>query len=163
MPSDYSNLNFVAKWDLDNWRERVESQRKIALQWPAYDKRMSAVEEYGFKLGPWSLRLVLEIWKKPYVWHASAAIFEQVAYETVAFDQGPMKGAKVEVPQDALLAVSSWVPEHVEQARFILGEVLGPILRPGDEHQRAEEFFGLWAMHHRVRYEGEEVWRKQQH
>lgn len=162
MPSEYSNLNFVAKWDIANWRQKCEEQRKVALQWPAYDPRMSAVEEYGWKIGPWSVRLCLEIWKKPYVWHASAAIFEHIAYETVAFDKGPMAGAKVEVPQDALLAVSSWVEEHHEQARFLMGEMLGPYLTPGDKHQPAQEFDGLWCKHWSVRYDGPETWKRNQ-
>lgn len=163
MPSQFSNLNFYNGADIAKWKEQCADQRKVAETYPAYDARMSSVDEFGWKLGPWSLRLVLEIWQKPFLWHASAAIFEHIAYETVTIDQGLYKGAKVEVPQDALLALSSWHEEHHEQARFVLNEILGPILRPGDKHQPAEEFDGLWAKHVRTVYTGSRPWLKGQH
>lgn len=162
MPSEFSNLNFVDKFDLANWREKCADQRKIALTCPAFDPRMSSVQEYGFKIGPWSLRLVLEIWKRPYLWHASAAIVEHVSYETIAVDEGIYKGLKVEVPQDALLAVSSWVDEHFQQARFLMAEMMGEYLRPGDKHQPAEEHVGLWALHWRIPFDGPKTWKKRQ-
>jgi hypothetical protein len=163
MPSQYSNLNFHNRADLRRWKKQCEHHRHISQTWPAYDPRMSGVEEYGWKLGPWSLRLVLEIWNKPYWWHASAAILEEVGRETVPFDRGPLAGSKAEVPQDALLAVSSWHPEHFEQARYIMAEMLGPELKAGDKFQSAEERRGLWALHWRVQYQGKETWIKQQH
>jgi hypothetical protein len=162
MPSQYSNLNFHNRADIRRWKQLCEDQRHVALRWPAYDPRMSGVEEYGFRLGPWSLRLVLEIWYKPYFWHASAACFEQIGFETVPFEAGPMAGAKVEVPQDALIAVSSWEPEHFEQARYIMAEMVGPYLTPGDKFQPAEERKGLWALHWRIRYDGPESWKRNQ-
>jgi hypothetical protein len=152
-------LNFWDQKDIGKWKERCAEQRKIAETYPAYDLRMSSVDEYGWTLGPWSLRLVLEIWQKPFMWHASAAIVEQIGYESVTLNSRQ----KVELPQDALLSVSAWVPEHYEQARFVLAEMLGPALRPNDDSQRAEEYLGLWAMHHRVKYEGDRPWRKLQH
>lgn len=163
MPSEYSNLNFHNRADFKRWKKQCEEQRRIAQKWPAYNPRMGNVEEYGWRLGPWSVRLTLEIWRKPYVWHCSAAIFEQVALETVVFDNGPMAGAKVEVPQDALLMMSSWHYEHYEQARYIMGEALGPELKPGDNHQPAMEFRGNCALHWLVKYEGPETWRNAQH
>lgn len=163
MPSSYSNLNFHDRWDLANWKEKCADQRKIAEEWPAYDPKMLGVEEYGWKIGPWSVRLTLDIWKKPYMWHASAAIVEHVAYETVTVNEGIYKGVSMEVPQDALLAVSSWVEEHHQQARFLLNEMLGPILRPDDKQQQALEHDGLWAKQVLVKYEGNAPWRKRQH
>ncbi len=163
MPSTYSNLNFSDKYDLEKWQLRCAEQRAVAQQWPAYDRRMSSVDEYGFKIGPWSLRLVLEIWRKPYIWHSSAAIFEQIGYESVNIDKGFYAGSKVEVPQDALLAVTSWVPEHFEQARYLMAEALGPELKAGDKFQAAEEHQGLWALHWNVKYQGPERWKRKQH
>lgn len=69
----------------------------------------------------------------------------------------------MEIPQDALLAVKSWHPEHFEQARFLMAEMLGPYLTSGDKHQPAEEHEGLWALHHRVRYDGPSTWKGKQH
>lgn len=169
MASDYSNLNFADQYDVANWKAKCEEQRRIAQRWPAYDPRMSTVEDYGWKLGPWSLRLVLEVWKSRrnelgnYVWHGSVACIDQIGYETVTINEGMHKGTKFEIPQDALLAVKSWEPEHFQQARYILAEMFGPILRPGDDHQQAVETLGLFTMQWRVKYEGPETWKQQQH
>jgi hypothetical protein len=159
MPSAYSNLNFHNRADIKRWKHQCAEQRRIALTWPAYDRGMLMVEEYGWKLGPWSLRLVLEIWQKPYFWHASAACFEQIAFETVT---GP-NGERFEVPQDALLKRDSWEPEHVEQADFILNEILGEFTRADDNSQQILIFDGLWARHMKLKFEGEETWKTKQH
>lgn len=151
------SLDFADRADIRRWKKTCEDHRKIAERWPAYDRRMINVEEYKMELGPWRLVFCLEIWNKP-MWHGSASIQEQIAYETVT---GP-SGEKLEVPQDALLAISSWVPEHYEQARFILAEMFGPILRSGDKHQPAQEFIGLFTLQWRVPYEGEPKWKNRQ-
>jgi len=151
-------LDFVARWDIANWKRMCADHRAIAERWPAYDKRMVGVEDYWFKLGPWRICFMLEIWDKP-LWVGSVSIQEQIGYESVGLENG----GRIEVPQDAMLAISSWVPEHFEQARFILGELFGPILRPGDDHQPAMEFQGLMTFQHRVPYEGPHFWKTKQH
>jgi hypothetical protein len=152
-----SNLDFQDKADIATWRERAAEHRAIAEKWPAYDKRMVTVTDYRFELGPWHVTFILEIWKEP-VWVGSVSIQEQIGFETIKIQHGH----KIEIPKEALLAISSWSPEHFEQARFILGEVFGPILRPGDDHQPALEFKGLMTLQWRVPYEGEKPWRKNQ-
>jgi len=146
-----SNLDFSDRPDIRRFKRKCEEQRKLAERYPAYDSRMGMVEEYGWRLGPWSLRFCLETWKRP-VWHGSAAIFEEVGAETVV----PSKWGSqvVEIPQDALLATTSWVPEHYQQARFILAQIFGPILRPGDQQQGALETVALWGLHWHVKHEG---------
>ena len=146
-----SNLDFADRYDIRRFKKRCEDQRRIAEKWPAYDPRMGMVEEYRWRLGPWAVCFMLETWKRP-TWHGSAAILEEIAQQTVV----PSKwgSALVEIPQDALLATASWVPEHYEQARFILAEVFGPILRPGDDQQEALETVGLWGLHWHLKYEG---------
>lgn len=151
------SLDFWDSRDLSSWKKMAEDHRSIARRWPAYDKRMCMVEDYWFKLGPWRVCFLLEIWDKP-LWVGSISIQEQIGYETVELENKQ----KIEVPQDALLAVSSWSPEHFEQARFILGEVFGNILRPGDQHQPALEFRGLMTFEWRVPYEGVKFWLKHQ-
>ena len=158
MPSAYSNLNFHNRADIRRWKDKCAEQRRIALKWPPYDERMSSVEEYGWTLGPWSLRLVLEIWQKPYMWHASVACVEEISLETIKMENG----GTFDVPQDALLARQSWHPEHVEQADFILNEMLGDLIRANDNSQQVLVYDGLWARHHKLKYEGEAVWRKTQ-
>ncbi len=151
-------LDFLDKHDLGNWRQMCADHRAIAERWPAYDRRMVSVEDYWFKLGPWRIGFCLEIWNKP-IWVGSVSIQEQIGYETVELNNK----ARIEVPQDALLSISSWVPEHFEQARFILGELFGPILRPNDPHQAALEFSGLMTFQWRVPYEGDKRWLKKLH
>ena len=159
MPSSYSNLNFSNRADIKRWKHKCEEQRRIALKWPAYQREMCDVEEYGWMLGPWSLRLVLEIFRKPYMWHASVAILEHIAYESV---QGA-NGERFEVPQDALLSRTSWHPEHTEQADFILNGIFGDLIRANDNSQQVLIYDGLWARHFLTKYEGAETWRKTQH
>lgn len=150
-------LDFLDGGDIANWKQMAEDHRKIAEEYPAFSRAMVNVEDYWFKLGPWRIGFMLEIWSAP-MWVGSASIQEQIAFETVEMENGQ----KIEVPQDALLAVSSWTPEHFEQARFILGEVFGPILRPADDHQPALEFRGLMTMQWRVPFEGEKTWIRRQ-
>ena len=152
-----TNLDFVARWDLDRFKKKCEDQRKLAEKWPAYDKRMAFVEDYRWQMGPWALAFMLETWGKEPVWHGSAAVVELVGHTTVDHK------LRMEVPQEALLATTSWDPEHFRQARYILAEVFGPILRPGDKHQPALETKALWALHHHVKHEGERTWLKLQH
>jgi hypothetical protein len=152
------SLDFLDSMDLSRWKEMAMDHRKIAAAYPCYDRRMISVEDYWFKLGPWRIGFCLEIWSLP-MWVGSASIQEQIGYETIELEG---KG-KIEVPQDALLSISSWTPEHFEQARFILGETFGPILRPGDDHQQALEYRGLFTLQHRVKYEGDMPWKRHQH
>jgi hypothetical protein len=156
MPSN--NLNFANKFDVARFKAKCEDQRRIATKWPAYDARMAGVDVFGWLLGPWSLRFMLEVWQKPFVWHGSAAILEQIGYTT---ETGKL-GMKYEVPQDAMLSTSSWVEEHKEQARFILAEIFGEILRPNDKFQPANETIGLLCMHWHVLYEGKKYWLSRQ-
>ena len=150
-----SDLSFVDQWDIARFKKKCVDQRRIAEQWPAYDRNMALVDEYRWRLGPWALSFMLEVWAEP-VWHGSAAILETIGYTTVD------PKWRTEIPQDALLSINSWVPEHFEQARFILAEIFGPILKPGDQHQPALETKGVMALHWHVKYEGNRPWRKYQ-
>ena len=158
-----TNLDFANRADIKRWKQKCEDQRRIAVKWPAFDPRMCLVEEYGWTLGPWQLRLTLEIWQKPYMWHGSAAIIEQIGLETATATEGQFKGMKYEIPQDALLARSSWHPEHEAQAMFILNGMFGDLIRAGDDSQQVQVFDGLWARHLRFKYEGEATWLKRMH
>jgi hypothetical protein len=151
------SLDFSNRLDIDTFKKKCREQREIARKYPAYDRRMATCEDYSWKLGPWSLTFCLEVWREPLVWHGSAAIIEQIGYQSVEWGK-----TRAEIPQDALLSTSSWVEDHREQARFILGEIMGDILRPGDDRQRALEILGLWAMHHIVEFQGEKTWLKNQ-
>ena len=157
MPSSYSNLNFHDRADIAKWREKCADQLKIAQTYPCYDVRMCEVEQFGFKIGPWSLRLTLEIFEKPYMWHGSAAVIEQIGYETVHSKMGDLG-----IPQDALLSRSSWHPEHEQQADFLLNGMFGDLIRAGDNSQQILVFDGLWGRHIKFRYEGAETWKKRQ-
>lgn len=159
MASDYQNLSFHNRADIKRWRDICAEQRRVALRWPAYDPRMSSIEEYGFRLGPWSLRLVLEIWKKPYLWHASAACIHHIGYETFHGE----RGETFEIPKDELIERAKWLPEHVEQADFLLNGIIGDLIRAEDNSQQVSIYDALYARHLTLKYEGEELWRTKQH
>ena len=61
-----------------------------------------------------------------------------------------------------MLALRSWERIHFEQARYILAECLGPLLRPGDSHQQAKETRGTVSLHWELPFEGERTWLKNQ-
>lgn len=154
MASDYANLNFHNRADIRRWQRICEEQREIALKWPAFDPGMIGVEEYRFILGPWRLCMLLEIWQKPYLWHTTACCVHQVGFQTV--------GLKLEVPEDRLIGIREWLPEHFEQARFLMAHMLGPYLRSGDKFQQVQESQDPIELHWRLRYEGPETWKNQQ-
>jgi hypothetical protein len=154
-----TGLDFIAKWDIESFKKKCAKQRGIAQRFPAYDRNMVLIDEYRWKMGPWHLMFMLETWnKRRQVWHGSAAVLELIGHTPVEDvpEQRDLK-YKLEVPQEAWLATCSWEPEHFEQARYILAEVFGPILRPGDDHQQALETTGLWSLHHHLKYEGSRV------
>ena len=91
------------------------------------------------------------------MWHGSAAVIEHIGYENVETNMG-----RIGVPQDALLSRTSWVPEHEQQADFLLSGMFGDLIRAGDNSQQIQVFDGLWARHIKFRYEGEPTWKKRQ-
>lgn len=139
-----SNLDFVANWDLEGFKRQCVEQRALALRYPAYDKGMAQVEEYHWRLGDWSLGFMLETWGDP-LWHGSAAVLD-VPYKT-----DPT--LRLEVPKPQPLFIDDWDADHFAQARFLLAEMFGPIIRPGDNSQRAQEALGALAMHWYVRHD----------
>lgn len=161
-----SSLDFVARWDIEAFKAKCSDQREVAKRWPAYDRRMGLCEEYGWQLGPWLLTFCLEVWRPQAVWHGSAAVTEEI-WQTVigkTATRGPIsKPIKYEVPVRALLDSKDWILEHKEQARFILAEVFGDILRPGDAHQPATEIMGPWTMHWYIPHDGPKFWQKNLH
>ena len=119
---------------------------------------MSGVEEYHWRVGPWGLGFMLETWeRKPLeddplppgpLWHGDVMIREETDYRTIDVHR------RIEVPQFHLLSIQEWEPTHYEQAKFLLAEMFGPILRSGDQHQGALQILGSTAMHWYVRHEG---------
>ena len=165
MPSSFSNLNFLDRADRRRWQRMCQDARNIAREYPAYDYRMMMCEEYARQLGPWYTIFALETFLKKPCWVGSASILEQVGERRIVIPDGPLKGGFYDAPKDEYLTIAQWEPEHFEQARFLLAELFGELIRPGDDSQRCEET-ALPQMHTmiwQVPYEGPKYWQERQH
>ena len=56
------------------------------------------------------------------------------------------------VPKPRILFTRDWDRDHKAQARFLLAEMFGPILKPGDKYQQADETLDDLEMHWTVSY-----------
>jgi hypothetical protein len=134
------NLDFVADWDLDAFKKDCENHRVLAKFSPVVDKNMVLWPEYHWRLGRWHLAFMKEVWRRP-VWHGSVTVFDEVGHRLVDVKR------RLEVPHDEWLTTTDWEPKHLDQARFLLAQMFGPILRPNDKHQPALETRAFKALH----------------
>lgn len=136
-----SNLDFIAGWDIGEFKRQCIAHREVARRFPAYDKEMATLDDYHWILGDWSLSFLLETWAKP-VWHGSVAVLD-VPYKVNTI-------IRVDLPAPQPLWTKDWDEDHFKQARFLLAEMFGPILRPGDKSQHATDTVGPMALHWHV-------------
>lgn len=162
MASQFSNLSFWDRADRRRWKVACEDARRIAKQWPAYHPRMIMVEEYQRRLGPWRTIFCLETYLPRPCWTGSASILEQVAERRIVIPSGRLKGGYFDAPDDDYLMVKQWEPQHFEQARFLLAELFGELIRPGDNNQRCEESQSDHLLVWRVPFEGPKYWMERQ-
>jgi hypothetical protein len=135
--------NFLDKEEYAQWKWRCTKQRFIAARHPCYDGAMATCTDYEVHCGPWNLRLVLETFCAPAIWHANISYFKQIGNETI-YDK--VTGLPIfEVAQDALLCVKDWNHEELDVARSLLGDLLGPLIAAKD--QRVIERKGFFALH----------------
>lgn len=109
-------------------------------------------------LGPWRAIFLLATYLPKSEWQGSVSLLEQVGYKRVIIPDGKFKGGWFDRPDDEYLPLKQWEREHWEQARFILAELFGDIIRPGDNSQRAVEVDSENVLAWRVPYEGEPKW-----
>ncbi len=121
------NLN--AK-EIAEWKETCKRQRDIARRNPAYDPRMVLLEDFSVRLGPWALRLTLDAFMKPPMWHASISLIKQIGDELVYGADGvPI----FEVPKEGVLAIDDWTQEDYSEARDLLGDLMGALINHPDQ------------------------------
>lgn len=147
-----SDLSFSAQWDLETFKNQCELQRSIAAASPIVTKQRNRLGKYRWRLGPWRLCFVLETWVDP-LWHGSVYVYEEVGYKTVDHK------LRLEMPEDKALFTDDWTPRHFEQARFLLAEMFGPIIRPGKDQQVLESV-ALLGLHWHTRFEGSGTWQR---
>src|SRR5215472_17506530 len=126
--------NFLDKEDYALWKNRCIKQRYIAAKNPCYEDAMVTCEDFEVHLPPsepeWNLRLVLETFCSPAIWHASISHFKNIGDETV-YDKAT--GLPVfETGKQALLLVKDWDHEELDVARSLLGDLMGPLLVSAD-------------------------------
>ena len=162
MPSSYSNLNFLDRADRRRWAKACEDARKVARTWPAYNVKMILCQEYARYLGPWRIIFCLQTFMPKPSWMGSASIVEHVADKRIVIPDGKYKGGYFDAPDDEYLPLKQWEKEHFEQAEFLLAEMFGELIRPGDNSQRCDraelDHVLLWA----VPYEGPQYWLQAQ-
>jgi len=135
--------NFLDDADFREWKRRCIKQRYVAAKHPCYDGAMATCVDYEIRCGSWNLRLVLETYVTPAIWHSSISYFKRIGDETV-YDKAT--GLPIfEVPQDALLCVKDWTKEELDVARSLLGDLMGPLIVTKD--QRMIERQGFFALH----------------
>jgi hypothetical protein len=135
--------DFLDAADYAEWKRRCIKQRYIAAKNPAYDGAMATCVDFEISCGPWNLRLVLETYVYPAIWHASISYFKKIGDETI-YDK--CTGLPIfEAPQDALLLVREWNKEELDVARSLLGDLMGPLIPRKDT--RVIEDLRFFAMH----------------
>jgi hypothetical protein len=136
--------NFLDSAEYEQWKRRCIKQRYIAAKNPCYEEVMVTCVDFELSCGPqWNLRLVLETFTDPPIWHANISYFKQIGNETI-YDK--CTGLPVfEVPQDALLCVKDWNYEELDVARALLGDLMGPLIPSKDT--KVLERQGFFALH----------------
>jgi len=145
--------NFLDKQDYDLWKKRCIKQRFIAAKNPCYDEGMVTCEDFEIHLPPsepdWNLRLVLETFCTPAIWHASISHFKTIGDETV-YDK--VTGLPMfETAKRALLLVKDWDHEEIDTARSLLGDLMGPLLVSQDIPVTEDQ--KVFAMHWIIKLE----------
>ena len=152
-----SNLDFIAQWDIDEFKTRCVTQREFAERHPAYTKTMWRDRNYHWSVGGWGCCFMLETWGEVPLWHGSVSILED-NYQTIDCK------LRLEVPRARLLPTCDWDRDHFDQARFLLAEMFGPIIRPNDNSQRAMDTTGLYGLHWTVDYDRVgHIWQQQKY
>lgn len=136
--------NFLDAQEYAQWKDRCKLQRRVAAENPCTDGAMATCIDFDVDCGPrWHLRLVLERYVEPPIWHASISQSKEIGNETV-FDK--RTGLPIfETPREALIVVNEWTGEERDVARSLLGDLMGPLINRQD--QRVIEAQRLFAMH----------------
>lgn len=128
--------------DADALKALCLKARKLAKNNPCFTPDDCGDPKFRFRFGSWSLCCTWEaLVPGPRVWHGSAAVLAEIGTQPAMMPSGLI----VQVPQEALLANESWEKEHKDQAKFLLGELLGPVIIKDD--QTVNVISGLFSEH----------------
>lgn len=136
--------NFLDSNEYAQWKGRCKEQRRIAAENPCTEGAMATCIDFEVDCSPrWHLRLVLERYVEPPIWHASISQSKDIGDDTV-YDK--TTGLPIfDVPREGLVIVNEWTPEELDVARSLLGDLMGPLVARPD--QRVLEAQRLFAMH----------------
>lgn len=136
--------NFLDAADYKEWKRRCTKQRYIAAKNPCYEKAMVTCVDFEISCGPeWDLRLVLETFTDPPIWHASISHTVEIGGETV-YDK--CTGLPIFIaPQDAKPVVKEWTHEERDVAESLLADLMGPLIPSKDTHVIVTEV--VFALH----------------
>ena len=135
--------NFLDKEDYKEWKRRCVKQRYIARMNPCDEQEMATCTDFEISCGPWNLRLCLERYVQPAVWHASISYFKKIGDEIV---RDKATGLPIfEAPKDALLLVKDWNHEELDVARSLMGDLMGPLI--AGKTQQVREVKVFFALH----------------
>ena len=133
------------------WLRKCEQQRKIAqtalcthpklAYLPCYRWQQVSFENQH-KL--WSFCLVLETFTRPYQWHVSISVIADI----------PSTENEFGLPEQGSPFTEHWSDDDRKEAREMISEVLGSLLRHSDDSQIVMVQQGLSALHFMVAYEG---------
>jgi hypothetical protein len=121
------NLN---REEIAKWKETCKRQRDIARCNPCTEIPMTILDDFGVRLGPWSLRLFLAAYMKPPMWQGSVCLIKTIGDELVYGADGvPI----FEVPKEGIVCVDDWTQEDYSEARDLLGDLFGPLINHPDQ------------------------------
>ena len=127
--------------DAEALRDQLTKLRKYAANNPCHRPIEATDPAHSFKFGPWHISFTLDAWNDKRMWHGSVAVLEQVAEQPTQFPNGLI----AYVPVDAMITTQSYSDEHKAQAKFLLGELMGPYIR--EATTPVHEHTGLMAIH----------------
>lgn len=116
--------------ELAQWRSTCKQMRATARNHPCYDIRMAMCEDFSHRLGPWNVNLVLLTCIKPEIYKASVSLIKEIGDELVYDNNGvPL----FDVPKAGIVCVDDWTHEDLDEARNLLGDLMGPLVNHQDQ------------------------------
>ena len=116
--------------ELAQWRATCKKMRQEARNYPCDDIRQAIDQRFSHRLGPWNLNLVLLTCMKPAMYKASISLIKEIGDELVYDEKGvPL----FDVPQAGIVCVDDWTHEDLDEARHLLGDLMGPLINHQDQ------------------------------
>lgn len=132
------------------WRDACQRQRIIARTCLCADAAQSLDPQYTVRHHmedqEWAVGLTLELINFQPVWHGWVSVLQDL----------PMQRGTWGAPERRYLPTHLWQREHFDNARDLLGDVFGPLIRPKDDQQEAHESKGNTSLHWLIPFDAEQ-------